>query len=208
MLVGAALLAACSRTPAPSQSSPPAAAAPAPSAAPAAGARVEWAYYGANLASQHYSPLEQINAANVSKLEVAWRFNTANYGPKPESRNETTPLMIGGVLYTAVGTTRNVVAVDPKSGELLWVWRPNDGDARYKAAPRKTSGRGLVALVRRRGPRPPVRRDAGVLSRGARSRHGPARARLRRERRRRSHDRRARRGHARKRASATARRRW
>ena len=52
--------------------------------------------------------------------------------------------MIDGVLYTAVGTTRNVVAVDPKSGELLWVWRPNDGEARYKAAPRKTSGRGLA----------------------------------------------------------------
>ena len=144
MLAGAALLAACSRTPEPSQSAPPAAAAPAPSAAPAAGARVEWAYYRGNLASQHYSPLDQINAANVSKLAVAWRFNTANYGPKPEARNETTPLMIDGVLYTAVGTTRNVVAVDPKSGELLWVWRPNDGEARYKAAPRKTSGRGLA----------------------------------------------------------------
>jgi len=144
VFVGAALLAACSRSPEPSQSPPPAAAAPAPSASPAGGARVEWAYYRGNLASQHYSPLDQINAANVSKLAVAWRFNTANYGPKPEARNETTPLMMDGVLYTAVGTTRNVVAVDPKSGELLWVWRPNDGDARYKSAPRKTSGRGLA----------------------------------------------------------------
>ena len=145
VLVGAASFAACSRAPEPGQPSSPAAAPPSQNAAPAAaGARVEWAYYGANLASQHYSPLDQINAANVSKLEVAWRFNTANYGPKPESRNETTPLMIDGVLYTAVGTTRNVVAVDPKSGELLWVWRPNDGEARYKAAPRKTSGRGLA----------------------------------------------------------------
>ena len=63
-------------------------------------------------------------------------------------RNETTPLMIGGVLYTTVGVTRNVVAIDPKSGETLWAWRPNDGEQRFKAAPRKTSGRG----ARRIGP--------------------------------------------------------
>ena len=143
-LFGATLLAACSRSP--ETSKPPAAAAApaATSAASAAAARVDWPYYRGNLASQHYSPLDQINASNVSKLQVAWRFNTANYGPKPEARNETTPLMIDGVLYTTVGTTRNVVAVDPKGGELLWVWRPNDGEARYKAAPRKTSGRGLA----------------------------------------------------------------
>ena len=50
--------------------------------------------------------------------------------------------MIDGVLYTQAGTTRNVVAIDPKSGELLWVWRPNDGEQRFARAPRKTSGRG------------------------------------------------------------------
>jgi glucose dehydrogenase len=143
--VGLALLAACSRAPQPAESSTPPASPPAAAASAASpGATVEWPYYGANLASQHYSPLDQINAGNVGRLQVAWRFNTANYGPKPEARNETTPLMIDGVLYTTVGTTRNVVAIDPKSGELLWVWRPNDGEARYKAAPRKTSGRGLA----------------------------------------------------------------
>jgi quinoprotein glucose dehydrogenase len=52
--------------------------------------------------------------------------------------------MIGGVLYTQAGMTRNVVAVDAKSGELLWVWRPNDGAERFAKAPRKTSGRGVA----------------------------------------------------------------
>jgi glucose dehydrogenase len=143
-LCGLVSIAACSRSPQPAEAPPAAKAAASAPSAPAAGATVEWPYYRGNLGSQHYSPLDQINASNVSKLEVAWRFTTANYGPKPESRNETTPLMIDGVLYTTVGTTRNVVAVDPKSGELLWVWRPNDGEARYKAAPRKTSGRGVA----------------------------------------------------------------
>jgi quinoprotein glucose dehydrogenase len=93
--------------------------------------------------SQRYSPLEQINRDNVGKLAIAWRFATGNYGPRAEQRNETTPLVIDGVLYTTVGITRNVVAIDPKSGELLWVYRPNDGEERFKAAPRKTSGRGV-----------------------------------------------------------------
>ncbi len=51
--------------------------------------------------------------------------------------------MINGVLYTTVGVTRNVVAIDPETGETLWIWRPSDPDERYKVAPRKTSGRGL-----------------------------------------------------------------
>jgi glucose dehydrogenase len=109
----------------------------------AAGSFVEWREYGGNIAAHRYSALAQIDRDNVSRLEIAWTFNTGNYGPRPEARNETTPLMIDGVLYTTVGVTRNVVAIDPKTGETLWVWRPNDGEQRFAAAPRKTSGRGL-----------------------------------------------------------------
>jgi quinoprotein glucose dehydrogenase len=145
----AGLLAAC--TP-PAEDSAPAAstsaasepgAGPAPAAA-AVGPMVEWPFYRANLASQRYSSLAQIDASNAGQLKIAWRFNTGNYGPRPEARNETTPLMIGGVLYTQAGMTRNVVAIDAKSGELLWVWRPNDGAERFAKAPRKTSGRGVA----------------------------------------------------------------
>jgi quinoprotein glucose dehydrogenase len=146
-LLVTALLVACSP---PTETAAPAAEQPAaapqtPTAAAAndtGGRDVEWAFYGGNLASQRYSPLDQIDASNAGQLKIAWRFNTGNYGPRPELRNETTPLMIDGVLYTQAGTTRNVVAVDAKSGELLWVWRPNDGEQRYSRAPRKTSGRG------------------------------------------------------------------
>jgi glucose dehydrogenase len=145
-LLVAGLLVACSpptETTAPTAEQP-AAAPQTPSAAAndTGGRDVEWAFYGGNLASQRYSPLDQIDASNAAQLKIAWRFNTGNYGPRPEARNETTPLMIDGVLYTQAGTTRNVVAIDAKSGELLWVWRPNDGEQRYARAPRKTSGRG------------------------------------------------------------------
>ncbi len=144
-LATVSLMAAC--TPAPedlgsAEAASAAANAAQPSAGASAGATVEWPFYGGNLASQRYSPLDQIDASNAGQLKIAWRFNTGNYGPRPEGRNETTPLMIDGVLYTQAGITRNVVAIDAKSGELLWVWRPNDGAERFARAPRKTSGRG------------------------------------------------------------------
>ena len=133
----ACLAVACTQSPGNStaQSTSP----PGPEPSPGAVAQnVEWPHYGGNLAAQRYSPLAQIDRSNVAELEVAWRFSTGNYGPRPEQRNETTPLMVNGVLYTTVGVTRNVVAIDPKTGETLWVWRPNDPEERYKVAPRKT----------------------------------------------------------------------
>jgi quinoprotein glucose dehydrogenase len=111
-------------------------------ARPAEHTYVEWPHYGGNLAAHRYSPLDQINRDNVASLRVEWRYATGNFGPRPEQKMESTPLMIDGVLYTTVGTTRNVVAIDAVTGETLWLWRPNDGE-RYERAPRKSSGRGL-----------------------------------------------------------------
>jgi quinoprotein glucose dehydrogenase len=104
---------------------------------------VEWPVYGGSLAAQHYSPLAQIDAGNVKDLKVAWRWHGGNFGPTPEQKSETTPLMIGGVLYATAGATRNVVAIDAGSGETLWIWRPSDGE-RFRTAPRRTSGRGVA----------------------------------------------------------------
>ena len=107
------------------------------------GGAVEWPVYGGSLYAQHYSPLDQIDASNVGNLRVAWRWSAANYGPRPEARTETTPLMIGGVLYATAGVTRNIVAIDAATGETLWMWRPNEGE-RFDRAPRKLSGRGVA----------------------------------------------------------------
>ena len=102
----------------------------------------DWPDYGGDMGAQRYSPLDQINAENVDSLEIAWRFSTENIGPTPESNATFTPLEVGGVIYTTVGATRNVVALDATNGQLLWIWRPQEGE-RFDAAPRKGSGRGL-----------------------------------------------------------------
>ena len=109
------------------------------SGAPANG---EWPTYGGDLGHNRYSPLAQITPANFNKLEIAWRFRTDQLGPRPEYQFESTPLMVGGIVYSTAGTRRAVVAVDGKSGELIWMHSEQEG-ARGENAPRQLSGRGL-----------------------------------------------------------------
>jgi quinoprotein glucose dehydrogenase len=116
-----------------------------PSAAPAQ-LRIrdgDWPTYAADLAGTRYRPLDQINAANFSKLEVAWRFKTDSLGNRPEYKLEGTPLMVNGVVYATAGSRRAAIALDAATGELLWVHGEHEG-ARGAAAPRQLSGRGLA----------------------------------------------------------------
>jgi quinoprotein glucose dehydrogenase len=110
----------------------------------------EWTHYTADVRGSKYSPLDQINASNFNKLEVAWRFKTDNFGPRPEYKLEGTPLMINGVLYTTAGTRRSVVALDAKSGEVMWSYSLREG-SRAANAPRQLSGRGVSYWTDGRG---------------------------------------------------------
>ena len=104
---------------------------------------LEWPTYGGDLASTRYSPADQIDADNFSDLELAWTLSTDNFGAEPEYNLQSTPLMVGGVVYTTVGSRRAVVAADAATGELLWMHRLDEGE-RGAAAPRRLSGRGLA----------------------------------------------------------------
>src|SRR5262245_54337407 len=75
----------------------------------------EWPHYTADIRGSRYSPLDQIDASNFNKLEVAWRFKTDNFGPFPEFKLEGTPVMVKGVLYTTAGTRRSVIALDGRT---------------------------------------------------------------------------------------------
>lgn len=103
----------------------------------------EWSSYAADLAGTRYRPLDQINASNFNNLEIAWRIKTDNFGDRPEYKLEGTPLMVNGVLYATAGSRRAVIALDPESGELLWIHGEHEGK-RGGAAPRQLSGRGLA----------------------------------------------------------------
>src|SRR5262245_63764650 len=103
----------------------------------------EWRTYGGDLGNTRYSPLEQISASNFNNLSVAWTFKTDNLGPRPEYQFEGTPLMANGVVYSTAGTRRAVIALDPATGEQLWIHSEREA-ARGNAAPRQLSGRGLA----------------------------------------------------------------
>ena len=114
-----------------------------PASAQTGAAGGEWRTYGGDLGSTRYSPLDQINAENFKDLEMVWRFNTANLGPNPDYNYQATPLMVDGVLYTTAGSRRNVVALDAATGEMLWVYRLDEGE-RGANAIRRMSGRGVA----------------------------------------------------------------
>jgi quinoprotein glucose dehydrogenase len=98
--------------------------------APVAAAKIadtDWDQFGGNLASHRYSPLDQIDASNFNKLELAWKFNTDSLGPTPDAYFNSTPLIIKGRIYTTAGMRRDVVCLDGATGELLWAYRYDEG---------------------------------------------------------------------------------
>jgi quinoprotein glucose dehydrogenase len=99
----------------------------------------EWRYWGGDAFSTRYSPLEQINAANFNTLQMAWQWNAGTFGPDEYYR--TTPLYANGRLFTVATTRRSVMAIDPETGETLWMYRLDEG-IRWQKAPRQFAGRG------------------------------------------------------------------
>ena len=156
----------------------------------------DWTHYTADVRGTKYSPLDQINAANFNKLEVAWRFKTDNLGTRPEFKLEGTPLAINGVLYTTAGTRRSVVALDGRTGELIWSHSYREGN-RAAIAPRQLSGRGVLVLDRRQGRRAhPLRHDRLPADRAQREERRDDPVVRRRRRRRPEEGRRVRQGAA------------
>ncbi|MCY3700974.1 MAG: PQQ-binding-like beta-propeller repeat protein [Gemmatimonadetes bacterium] len=102
----------------------------------------EWRYWAGDAGSTRYAPLDQIDASNVEDLEIAWRWQARNFGRTPEGYYRVTPLYANGVLYATAGFRRAAVAIDPETGETLWMYRLDEGE-RGRNAPRGNSGRGV-----------------------------------------------------------------
>ena len=58
--------------------------------------------------------------------------------------------MVNGILYTTAGTARSVVAMNPGTGQMLWLYQLDEGD-RGQSAPRRGAGRGLSYWSNRDG---------------------------------------------------------
>lgn len=95
----------------------------------------EWRHYGADPGHSKFSPLAQINADNVQRLQVAWTWESVDSDIRANNEiirqrgsfrsyaYEVTPLMVGGVLYTTTSLGQ-IAAIDPATGETLWSFDP------------------------------------------------------------------------------------
>jgi len=112
----------------------------------------DWPMYLADPTGSKYSPLDQINSSNFSKLEVAWTLKTDNLGARPEQKLQGAPIAIKGILYTTAGQAgKAVVSIDGRTGELRWVHRYDEGERASRWSPRQFSGRGVAYWTDGRG---------------------------------------------------------
>ena len=83
---------------------------------------VSWSGYGGDAKQIRYSPIAQLNASNVGKLEVAWTFHTGDT-LGPYSQLQCNPIVVDGVFYATTGGL-NLVALDAATGAQLWRFDP------------------------------------------------------------------------------------
>ncbi|HTY49223.1 MAG TPA: PQQ-dependent dehydrogenase, methanol/ethanol family, partial [Steroidobacteraceae bacterium] len=77
-----------------------------------------WMTVGGTYEEQHFSPLKQINAANVGQLGLKWY---ADYDTNLSQ--DGTPLEIDGVIYVSTAWSK-VYAFDARTGRKLWEYDP------------------------------------------------------------------------------------
>lgn len=98
------------------------------------GQNVDWSTYLGDKARSLYSSLDQINRQNVTRLKIAWTYETGD-----QAEYQANNLIVDGVLYTPTAT-RKVVALDAATGKEIWKWDPARQHTRA-GSPRQ---RGLV----------------------------------------------------------------
>ena len=111
----------------------------------------EWRYLGGDAGHTRYSPLAQINRTNFNELEQAWIWRGDNFGPNLDYFSRATPIYVDGTLYTVATPRRQVIAIDPETGENLWTFREPE-TIRHQRSPRQAYGKGVAyAEVNGRG---------------------------------------------------------
>jgi quinohemoprotein ethanol dehydrogenase len=57
----------------------------------------DWLTYGFNQAETRYSPLNEINTSNVTRLGLAWAYDVGSGG----GGQEATPIVVNGTIYAS-----------------------------------------------------------------------------------------------------------
>ena len=139
----------------------------------------DWPMFNRDLAGTRYSPLTQINTANVSKLAQSWTYHFNRPGKQikgdspSELYQEITPIVVNDVMYLPSGD--RVVALEPETGKEIWTYELPSGLASFRGVaywagdknnpPRIifTTGRKMMALNARTGKVDPGFGKEGVV---------------------------------------------
>ena len=78
-----------------------------------------WPTVGGDLTNERYSPLDTINASNVSQLKGVWRTHLNGSGIAAKYSGESQPVVWKGVIYITTGED-DVFAVSVATGKILW----------------------------------------------------------------------------------------
>jgi quinoprotein glucose dehydrogenase len=132
----------------------------------------EWRAYTGDIGASKYSPLDQINKANVGRMRIAWRrpaVDPSIMAKVPDLRYgnnfRATPLMIDGVLYAPNGVGL-VEAFDAGTGKTIWVQEPLDqGPDAYRG----TGTRGVAYWTDGKDQRILVTRDHYLIALNAKT---------------------------------------
>jgi len=97
----------------------------------------DWPMYSRDLAGTRFSPLTQINTTNVTQLKQAWTYKLRPHDGKPltglsasEHFQEITPIVVNGIMY--MPSANRVVALDPDTGNEIWVSELKEGQASFR----------------------------------------------------------------------------
>jgi len=98
-------------------------------------AQSDWVTYGHDAGQTKYSPLDQINTANVGQLKQAWVYHlrpveqatepasaSSGGGGRRMLTSPATPLVVDGMMYL-VTPYSSVIALKPETGELIWTYK-------------------------------------------------------------------------------------
>jgi len=97
-----------------------------------------WLAHGRTYDEQRYSPLDQINDANVSDLGLAWAFATSS-----GRGHEASPIVVDGTMFLSLPWSK-VLALDAKTGQQRWTYDPQVDPAHGRVACCDVVNRGVA----------------------------------------------------------------
>jgi quinoprotein glucose dehydrogenase len=132
----------------------------------------DWPRYARDLGGTRFSPLDQVNRANVAQLQDAWSFRLRPEGGA-SLMGGTVPIVIDGTMYLPIGNA--VVALAADSGRELWRYKVDGGlirravtwwggEGRLKARVYFSTGDKIIALSAATGKPDPAFGTGGVLT--------------------------------------------